>query len=313
VITSVTFRTFPDTPVTIAKLNVKAYEQNSTFWHAIEVLLSCVPIFVDSGIAVQAYGIPYFPGGGASLSIEVYLINETQSAVDRLRWLRSRLESLAVEVQFSETKFDRLSEFQAAPKGIEQAGVGLLTASRFLSRELLTQFEGPRKTAHTLSKLGYTLGDILSIAAVAGGQVNRNKDAVDSAVHPDWRSALVSLTLGRSLPVPPNPEVYQAVQNELGHFQIPWLESLEDGQRGGYLGEPYAYERKPARTFWGENYHRLQEIKRRWDPHDIFITRLGVGSERWDDEGQCRSWPSVAWIETILHRGFSYTAIRSGA
>ena len=35
---------------------------------------------------------------------------------------------------------------------------------------------------------------------------------------------------------------------------------------------------------WGTNYPRLLELKRKYDPQNLFIVRQGVGSEFWDDE-----------------------------
>lgn len=41
-------------------------------------------------------------------------------------------------------------------------------------------------------------------------------------------------------------------------------------------------------SFFGkENYPRLSEIKKKYDPEDLFIVRKGVGSERWDDDALC--------------------------
>ena len=41
-------------------------------------------------------------------------------------------------------------------------------------------------------------------------------------------------------------------------------------------------------TFFGDNYKRLEAVKQRYDPEDMFIVSAGVGSERWDEEGICR-------------------------
>ncbi|WP_407654373.1 BBE domain-containing protein [Bradyrhizobium prioriisuperbiae] len=38
-------------------------------------------------------------------------------------------------------------------------------------------------------------------------------------------------------------------------------------------------------AFWGDNYQRLREVKRRHDPDCLFLVHHGVGSEDWSDDG----------------------------
>lgn len=42
--------------------------------------------------------------------------------------------------------------------------------------------------------------------------------------------------------------------------------------------------------FWGDNYERLVEIKRKVDPHDVLWCNPCVGNERWEEVGNklCR-------------------------
>ena len=50
------------------------------------------------------------------------------------------------------------------------------------------------------------------------------------------------------------------------------------------------YETDWQQTFWGDNYARLLQIKRRVDPEDVFWCTPCVGSERWRevDDLLCR-------------------------
>ena len=41
--------------------------------------------------------------------------------------------------------------------------------------------------------------------------------------------------------------------------------------------------------FWGGNYQRLLQIKRKYDPEDLFVCHHCVGSERWSSDGMCRT------------------------
>ncbi|KAF3403543.1 putative FAD-linked oxidoreductase [Penicillium rolfsii] len=289
VVTSVVFRAYPDAPVTVTTLDVvNPRGADEAYWNGLQENFRLLPRFNDQGVAVQAFAMPVFPLGGAWLRIEIYAVESSAETADLVRELQSSLQQLELQVQASEEHFKRLSAYLAIPKGFDQAGVSIMTASRLVSRKLVNSPTGPTHLTQTLSRLQYAAGDVLSFEGIAGKQVMANGAHIDSAVHPDWRIALMSLTLGRALPSEPSWEVYQAIQQELAETQLPLLESLEEGQRGSYLGIPFPYEQYPASTFWGTNHPRLREIKRSWDPQDLFLTRLGVGSEDWDDEGVCQ-------------------------
>jgi hypothetical protein len=309
----VTFSTYPDVPATVSKLNVLSPNgQNPGFWDAVTDLLHAIPVLVERGDAVQAFAIPVMPGNAAFLTIESYLINKTHvRGPDILHELRKGIEARGLSVESSEESFDRLSAYLAIPKGLDQAGMGMMTASRLVSRELMTSAQGPSRISQTLAQLSYEPGSVMSLEGMVGGPAVRRKDKADRAIHPSWRSAVMSLTLGHSLPSAPDWTAYDRAQRELATTQLPALQALEEGTMGGYLGIPFPYENHFSQVFWGPHYDRLVALKGRWDPEDLFLTRLGVGSERWDEEGMCRLgqiWASLWPYHSILDRVKSWTA-----
>ena len=58
---------------------------------------------------------------------------------------------------------------------------------------------------------------------------------------------------------------------------------------GSYVNETDYFESDWQREFWGENYARLSEIKRKYDPDGLFFCHHCVGSEGWSEDGSCRS------------------------
>jgi hypothetical protein len=59
---------------------------------------------------------------------------------------------------------------------------------------------------------------------------------------------------------------------------------------GAYVNEADANEPNFQQAFWGSNYPRLLDIKRRFDPDDVFWCMPCVGNERWHEVGNllCR-------------------------
>lgn len=57
---------------------------------------------------------------------------------------------------------------------------------------------------------------------------------------------------------------------------------------GAYVSESNFFETHFQRSYWGNNYARLAEIKRKYDPNDLFFVHNGVGSEQWTSDGFTR-------------------------
>ena len=57
---------------------------------------------------------------------------------------------------------------------------------------------------------------------------------------------------------------------------------------GSYVAESNYFEAHWQTSYWGGNYARLLELKRKYDPEGVFFVRHGVGSEGWSDDGFAR-------------------------
>jgi FAD/FMN-containing dehydrogenase len=60
------------------------------------------------------------------------------------------------------------------------------------------------------------------------------------------------------------------------------------GRSGSYVNETNYFEKDWQRAFWGDNYPRLAEIKKKYDPSGLFFVHNGVGSEAWSRDGFTR-------------------------
>jgi hypothetical protein len=59
-------------------------------------------------------------------------------------------------------------------------------------------------------------------------------------------------------------------------------------ETGAYLNECDYFQENWQHAFWGPNYPRLAEIKKRYDPDGLFTVHHGVGSESWSADGFTR-------------------------
>jgi len=57
---------------------------------------------------------------------------------------------------------------------------------------------------------------------------------------------------------------------------------------GAYVSESNFFESDFQHAYWGSNYSRLAEIKKKYDPEDLFFVHNGVGSEQWTADGFTR-------------------------
>ncbi len=58
---------------------------------------------------------------------------------------------------------------------------------------------------------------------------------------------------------------------------------------GAYVSESDFFQQRWQETYWGPNYAKLLQIKRRYDPDGLFTVRHGVGSEDWSADGFTRT------------------------
>jgi len=57
------------------------------------------------------------------------------------------------------------------------------------------------------------------------------------------------------------------------------------GETGAYWSESNYFEKGWQQAYWGSNYPRLAEIKKKYDPDGLFFVHNGVGSEQWSPDG----------------------------
>jgi FAD/FMN-containing dehydrogenase len=74
---------------------------------------------------------------------------------------------------------------------------------------------------------------------------------------------------------------------EAVHRSMNELRAVAD-KGGAYVSESNFFESDFQHAYWGGNYPRLAEIKKRYDPDGLFYVHNGVGSDEWTSDGFTR-------------------------
>lgn len=79
-----------------------------------------------------------------------------------------------------------------------------------------------------------------------------------------------------------------AAQGRVTELYLPQLASVVSGEPAAYMNEASPEEKDWQELFYGKNYAKPAEIKKRWDPEDLFYEFKSVGSDAWevDDDGR---------------------------
>jgi hypothetical protein len=109
----------------------------------------------------------------------------------------------------------------------------------------------------------------------------------DNAVSPAWRNcAMLFVTSSNKTLDHSTPEGLAIANKDLQENILqPWRDITPVSEGGGtYLNEATVMEPDWQESFYGGYYPRLSEIKKKWDPKDLFYATTAVGSERWKVE-----------------------------
>ncbi|KAJ5105385.1 hypothetical protein NUU61_002732 [Penicillium alfredii] len=293
VVVSVTVKAHPDYPVVYATANFTT-SPDDPFWAGVDAFHRHVPRLNDNGGSGYYSAIPLTPVSEnqtvSTFLLYMMFVNQTSTSAVNASFvplLADLKNATGVAPAYHVAAFPTLSSlYTTLFQGSDVTGSQVLLGSHLISRSLFDSGDSSKLTS-AMSEMQLGLGELVVGMLLSGGQVSRNRD-IESALNPAWRDTLLHVVSVRLLSANMTFAEQKAVAANITQRDVPRLKALEPGKMGAYLNEADANEADFQTSFWGSNYPRLRAIKHKRDPHDLFITRKGVGSDRWDESGLCR-------------------------
>ncbi|RYE35581.1 MAG: FAD-binding oxidoreductase [Hyphomicrobiales bacterium] len=163
--------------------------------------------------------------------------------------------------------------------------------SRWLPQSLLDPFRRPALAEALLRAARAWPLSLHFNKGLAGAPAGEIEAARDSAVHPAAIDAFALAICGAHGPAAypglPTSRADPGAGRERARrveAAMSALRELAPGS-GSYVSEANYFEADWQSAFWGPNYPRLLDIKRRYDPSGLFFVHHGVGSENWTADG----------------------------
>jgi hypothetical protein len=279
-----TVKTYPDVKIGGASLQLStAYTTQETFYSVVSEFTRLLPDMVDAGTMVV-----FVISSSFLLINPVTGYNKTSDEIKTiLAPFVSVLTNKSVPHSVSYTQFDSYYDHYAQYMGPLPWGHVLVEEYQFASRLIPKSVVKNNNAGLNNALRNITLqgSQILGL----GLNVSRVKN-VDNAVLPAWRDALIHATLTTTWNSTAPWSKMQADQDKLTNEWNPMLKALTPGS-GSYMNEADYREPDFQTSFFGKNYQRLLDIKRKWDPKGLFYATVGVGSEAWkiaQDGHMCR-------------------------
>ncbi|KAH0441270.1 FAD binding domain-containing protein [Colletotrichum camelliae] len=284
VITSVIIRAHPRMNVVTAKWTLDTSNNSvDQFWKGVRKFYDEFLKWTDAGL----YSF-YIMWPTPQLSMNyVFAPNHTLDSYNEVvrpffEYLKANNISLSVPHQSTpHTSF--YSAYQAT-WGANQFPVGVdtsLPANRLVPRQnFIEKYEETYALIKSHVSSGKHFLGYHNAPSNAGPSVGNQ----NNAVNPAFRAMVFFLVTSSNRTADHSTPAALASQNKYLQEQVlqPWRDIAPVSEGGGtYLNEASVEESDWQESFYGGNYPRLSQIKRKWDPNDVFYAVTAVGSERW--------------------------------
>ncbi|KAI1328685.1 FAD-binding domain-containing protein [Xylariaceae sp. FL0255] len=291
VMTSITLKTYP-TPKIVGGIAAVATEVGAPFlWDMVGYVVSQSPYLLDKGVSGYMFTTTNqsLPVGNSTINVagvggSVIIIGTQElSDLDAI-WEPIFTYANKTWGAFPYTSFAAYPSFKAwydVYYDQNPAGYDMWVGSHLLD-------EAAFGNATTLGEV-YKISEATAYLVGGKGVMDAKPSGGSNAVNPSWRRTLVHATNGLAFE-PLNKTARDESLANVNAITEPLRQLAPD--MGAYVNENNPAEPNWQESFWGSNYVRLLQIKRRVDPHDVLWCHPCVGNERWAVQEDYRLCPS---------------------
>ncbi|KAF9694659.1 hypothetical protein EKO04_007679 [Ascochyta lentis] len=287
IITSAVVKVHPKVAVTASTWTVMTSETVSAdaFWELVRFFWDSFPIYNTA--RTYSYGSLTKLGPGTYMwnMSPFFATNKTLAEYeDLVAPLYQKAAELNITIAANTTHYDTLySAYQATfgTYNYHVGGAGAIPGNRFLPTENWAD-EGIRN--QTFAAVQNAVEKAMKLNMYHQHSADEQDKGVNS-VNPAFRNLQAQLVAIKSV-TDMTPAGWKAGDDALNNdIMAPLREVSPAG--GAYSNEADIGEPDWQQAFWGRNYPRLLELKKKYDPTELFYVHHGVGSEGWavEDNG----------------------------
>lgn len=292
VVLSMVVRAFRDGSVGGASLTFKSGGNTDTYWDMVQAFYELSPSLIDSGCSLATYF------GKDSWTLQVLTKASGDTSENGVRTLLSSfLETLeASSLEYSLKRITSLPSYVShvdlylgpLPYGIYNASS--MIGGRLIPRSVVE--ESPAQLIgvfRAIAEAGYEVNVLCQDVNLNRIRGTSNGAKAENAVLPAWRDSLMHVVVASYWNYAEIRESNIGVIDQMTESILPLLYEITPGS-GDYLNE--ADFQKPdglwQQDFFGINYQKLKNIKRKWDPQQNLYANRAVGSDDWTIAGDGR-------------------------
>lgn len=279
VVSSVLFRVHDDVPVTSASwsFGTSANVTKETVYAGLKSWFSFFPRGADNEI--YAYFNIFNIAGSVTLTMAPFFaMNKTLSQAQQILqpWL-TEMTALGLPVTPDWKTFDNFLDAYNASFPVEAViNQGVVTASRLFPRANFVN--GTQLFDDTFDSIAADLDAGMAIIGYNMAPTEARGGYQNTSATQAWRDSIGYMITGyvSNMSMPADYLVQQRLNFTNGPMKK-WRD-LTPGS-GAYLNEADRIEPNFQYSFWGTKYPTLLDLKKRYDPFNVFYATTGVGSE----------------------------------